>query len=260
MAEEHRDEKPAGMPDGRFLSQLDSILNDLGQMETTAEVEPYIGALCRAIGFDYYSYVLVGRLELGEEAGGPPLLVSSYPSPWLDRYRHRRYHQLDPVVTVGRRQRRPFLWGRAEHLRHLPTADRLVFDEARDFGIRVGYTMPVHGPNGECGLFSLSVEDDSARCEEAARENRYLLQVLSSEIHRVMTESLARTTAEMPALTEHERLCLSWTVRGKTAWEIARILGRSRPTIDFHLQKAMRKLDASNKIHAAFKALQAGLI
>ena len=34
----------------------------------------------------------------------------------------------------------------------------------------------------------------------------------------------------------------------------------SRPTIDFHLQRAIRKLGAANKVHAAFKALHAGLI
>ena len=58
-------------------------------------------------------------------------------------------------------------------------------------------------------------------------------------------------------LSEHERTCLSWTVEGKTSWEIAQ---RSRPTVEYHLLKAMRKLDATNKAHAAALALKRGLM
>jgi DNA-binding CsgD family transcriptional regulator len=243
------------------LTKADDIIGELVRLQTCAELEGYLNTLCRKIGFDYFSYVLTDRMQLGDEPDGRSMLASSYPSNWQERYRRRRYHQVDPVVTAGRRLRQPFLWGDAEYLHRLTPSDRQVFDEARDFGICVGYTMPVHGPNGECGLFSLAVREDGARCEDAVRESRHLLHVLGSEIHAIMVERLGLTARrEAPELTEHERVCLSWTVRGKTAWEISQILDRSRPTIDFHLQKAMRKLDASNKIHAAFKALQAGLI
>ena len=62
------------------------------------------------------------------------------------------------------------------------------------------------------------------------------------------------------ALTDRECVCLKWTSQGKTAWEISRIIGRSKPTIEYHLQKAMRKLGASNKAHAAAIAMNQGLI
>ena len=61
-------------------------------------------------------------------------------------------------------------------------------------------------------------------------------------------------------LSDHERTCLSWTLKGKTSWKIARIIGRSRPTVEYHLQKAMRKLDATNKAHAAALTMKRGLM
>lgn len=61
-------------------------------------------------------------------------------------------------------------------------------------------------------------------------------------------------------LSEKERECLLWVSAGKTAWETAVILGRSRRTVEFHLKNAVRKLNASNKIHAATIAIRKGLL
>lgn len=55
-------------------------------------------------------------------------------------------------------------------------------------------------------------------------------------------------------LTDKERECLFWVAVGKTAWETAKILSCSPRTVEFHLRNAARKLDASNKVHAAMIA------
>jgi DNA-binding CsgD family transcriptional regulator len=108
---------------------------------------------------------------------------------------------------------------------------------------------------------SIASSDSFEKFRGVALDGQIPLQIVSSKIHAIAVERfVARTASTATPLTEQERLCLSWTMRGKTAWEISQILNRSRPTVDFHLQKAMRKLSASNKFHAAFKALQADLI
>lgn len=61
-------------------------------------------------------------------------------------------------------------------------------------------------------------------------------------------------------LTDRELECLRWVSVGKTAWETAVIMGRSPRTIEFHLGNAMKKLSASNKIHAAVIAVRMGLL
>jgi DNA-binding CsgD family transcriptional regulator len=62
------------------------------------------------------------------------------------------------------------------------------------------------------------------------------------------------------SLSKRERECLAWVSFGKTAWETAQILGVSRRTVEFHLDNAVRKLDASNKVHAAVLAVRRKLI
>ena len=61
-------------------------------------------------------------------------------------------------------------------------------------------------------------------------------------------------------LSDHERECLWWVSYGKTAWETAAILNRSQRTVEYHLANAIRKLDASNKVHAAVLAIRRNLL
>jgi DNA-binding CsgD family transcriptional regulator len=61
-------------------------------------------------------------------------------------------------------------------------------------------------------------------------------------------------------LSERECEVLRWTAAGKTSCEIGMILGVTERTINFHVASAISKLNASNKTHAAVKALMLGII
>lgn len=73
-------------------------------------------------------------------------------------------------------------------------------------------------------------------------------------------DALDRIAAAPVHLTPRELECLRWVSVGKTAWETATIIGRSRRTVEFHLINAGRKLGAINKIHAVVLTLRLGLI
>ena len=66
--------------------------------------------------------------------------------------------------------------------------------------------------------------------------------------------------AKQVTLSVHEKECLRWVSFGKTAKETASILGKSPRTIEFHLNKAIEKLGAVNKVQATFLAFQQRLI
>jgi DNA-binding NarL/FixJ family response regulator len=61
-------------------------------------------------------------------------------------------------------------------------------------------------------------------------------------------------------LSERETAVLTWAARGKTSAEIARILDLTKRTVDFHVDNARQKLNASTRMHAAVKAASGGLI
>src|SRR5215467_4551097 len=61
-------------------------------------------------------------------------------------------------------------------------------------------------------------------------------------------------------LNDREVETLTWAARGKTSAEIARLLGLSKRTVDFHIENARAKLGVSTRIQAAVKATTGRLI
>jgi DNA-binding CsgD family transcriptional regulator len=61
-------------------------------------------------------------------------------------------------------------------------------------------------------------------------------------------------------LNPREIETLTMSAQGNTSAQIAKILGLSKRTVDFHIENACRKLDASTRIEAAVKASSRGLI
>jgi DNA-binding response OmpR family regulator len=81
-------------------------------------------------------------------------------------------------------------------------------------------------------------------------------------IIRSRLSPVARTARWSKLLDMNKRQLetLTWTARGKTSWEIAKILGLSKKTVDFHLDGARIKLGASTRAEAAIKAATGRLI
>ena len=61
-------------------------------------------------------------------------------------------------------------------------------------------------------------------------------------------------------ITPREYECLLWAAEGKTDWEIAAILGVSKPTVAKHILSAREKLGAVTKGHAIAVALRAKIL
>jgi len=61
-------------------------------------------------------------------------------------------------------------------------------------------------------------------------------------------------------LNDREVEVLTWVARGKTSAEIAKILGLTKRTIDFHTDNARTKLGAATRTEAAIKAASGRLI
>lgn len=76
---------------------------------------------------------------------------------------------------------------------------------------------------------------------------------------RVMSPAL-RPEQDNPALTPRELECLRWTMEGKTAWELGRILGIAENTVVRHTSNAAQKLGCVSKHQAVIKALRLELI
>ena len=243
-----------------MLASLPQQLQRLENSSSLDDLGAQLHALLPALGYQSYTYFVVNPARHYAPVA-QRMVLSSYPPEWQQRYRQRTYHARDPVVAQASHQRTPVVWGGRDYLRGLSPAQADFMREARGFGLVSGCTLPVYGPHGECALFSLVRDDDAVPSSGADDPTPLLLRQLAQTVHhRVAAQVMPADPGALPVLSAHERACLLWTLHGKTAAEIADTLHRSKATVDFHLQKAMAKLQASNKVHAAFKALEAGLL
>ena len=62
------------------------------------------------------------------------------------------------------------------------------------------------------------------------------------------------------ALSQRETEILTWSARGKTYPEISIILSIAEDTIKTYVERASKKLNATNKTHAVAVAVARGLI
>jgi DNA-binding response OmpR family regulator len=84
-----------------------------------------------------------------------------------------------------------------------------------------------------------------------------LTAIITARLTRVARTAIWPRTVD---LTDRESESLTWAARGKTSSEIATILGLTKRTVDFHIDNARLKLNASTRMHAAVKAAAGGLI
>ncbi|MFN3259513.1 MAG: LuxR family transcriptional regulator [Pikeienuella sp.] len=232
-------------------------------LESCVDAPALSGALERyagGLGVSYYSYLLIRRPG-GAEIAGSQTLLTNYPVEWTERYQRKLYTHYDPVALLTRRSRMPFFWDGGAFLKSWRKDQRRVFHEARSFGIVCGYSIPIAGPSGDVGVFSL-IAGRAAHLDHATRDEGARLYVAALQTHDRMARLVGdgQPQRPRPVLSPRELECLKWTAEGMTSDEIADRLSLSPATVNYHLNKAIRKLEASNRHHATVIAVRCGWI
>ncbi|MGO9769050.1 MAG: helix-turn-helix transcriptional regulator [Roseiarcus sp.] len=218
-----------------------------------------VGAFVRSLGLEYYAYMAV-KLPKGVACAPEDTLRTNYPEAWISRYLERGYRFYDPVVVSGAASRVPFRWGHGGFLSRYTKAQRLVFHEAREFDITEGYCVPVAGPEGDIGLFSVAAAS-RAELEDVVEESAPAIQLYVVQLFDEVMRGLVGggQSGERP-LSNRERECLLWTSEGLTTERVAQRVKLSESAVNYHLGNASRKLGAYNKHHAAIIALRERLL
>ena len=209
------------------------------------------------LGFSRFAHVALRIPGRGEQ----PFALTTYPSDWAEHYIENDYVHHDPVLQTAHAGMRPFDWPWLSRSTGLSPLQQQMMAEAADFGVSQGLTVPIHGPQGSFAALSLL-------CRESEREFARIRQHHMMEIHMMAlyfhsaldTNVLAADANPHVRLTDREREALSWTARGKSAWETSEILKISQETVNFHLKNAMAKFDVYSKHHAVVKAIMSGHI
>ncbi len=182
------------------------------------------------------------------------VLLKHWSADWFDVYTSQQYVLDDPVVRMCRSTTMPFDWTEAPFdAEREPRAVELM-NTAHDFGLKRGFSIPVHSLNGLEACFSVS--GAKPEFDDGARAALHLIALYAFE--RVRRLTLPKTGPN--PLTLRERESLTWAAVGKTHSDIAEIMGITERTVTAHMVSAAEKLGAANRVNAVVIALLAKYI
>lgn len=228
-------------------------LQALQSIQSEQQLFQTIASLGSELGFDYCTYGLRAPLPL---ATPKTLIFSNYPTAWQARYHAKNYLAIDPTVQHGMRSLLPVVW--TDDL-FSPVCE--LWEEARSFGLRYGQAQSIRDFNGVIGMLTLARSNEPIT-ETELEAKRFKMAWLTQTAHFGMSRCL--TPKLMPEadakLSNREIAVLRWTADGKTSGEISSILNIAERTVNFHINNAIIKLNATNKTSAAVKAAMLGLL
>ena len=238
-----------------FRYSFDEFADAIQTVENEAGLQKVAGRFAKRLGFQWFAY-----LNISADA---PSIISSYPSAWTSHYVESGYQQLDPVVRRARHERRAFAWnGRLSGF--VRTAgERRFFGEAATFGVQAGLTVPVCAGFGRTAAFTLAADDRSMATDDVGPELNEIAHTAAVYFHaHAAVHLLHRQDSESAArvLSQRERQCLNWTAQGKTAADIAVLIGISHRTVVFHLENVRIKLGCSSIAQCVAEAMRRGLL
>lgn len=150
-----------------------------------------------------------------------------------------------------------FEWRHLDKLVPITMGDRQMLSVGRDHGIADGFTVPRYLPGDASGSCTFVVRPNAPYPGTMLHLAEVVGAFALTAARRVTRQC---SFAKQPVLSERQRECLLWSARGKTAGEIASILGISEQTVVQHLKIARERYDVHCRQALILCALFDGLI
>jgi LuxR family quorum sensing-dependent transcriptional regulator len=240
----------------RSLDQTLELMRTLDRAHGEADVCKAVLNTARRFGAEY---VLAGTIPI---PGAQPreqrshVVLEHWPAGWSQRYFSRGYLFRDPAIRRIATDTRPFLWDELEPLCADNPNGQVIMDEAGEFGLKQGLTIPLLTLEGETAGFSLGGE----RLEVSPEERGMLTLLATYAMGRAIAlRESGQSTVEV-SLSKRESEALQWAAEGKSEWEIGLLMGISEHGVDKHMRATRRKLGTTNRTHAVAEAIRRGLI
>ncbi len=244
---------------GEWMHVLRDEFVSVMQSKTGEELFSQVVQFTRQLGFDLATVlVAIDHVDADTEFLNMHNAAPAYGEYSEDRISARR----NPVMQHLKHRSVPIAWSRDDFAR---VGLGHQWERGAAFGFHGGIALAMHLPGGRHFIVSGSRDQPLPKGASGREELSRMaadLQLFAVHAHEAALRVLAPAAREDPAAlpSSRELECLRWTMEGKTAWEVGRILGISEHTAARHVNNATRKLACVNKHHAVMKALRMGLI
>ena len=206
----------------------------------------------RGLGFEQFATLDVHDLRRSPRV--EVLRARSFEA-WEEHYQSSGHAANDAVLHRTLTKARPFFWRDVQAEEPLAPAAVAVVDEAAEFGLHEGFVTPIHNLYGSISVVLLSGPDADLLCPDTRTAAHLGCLYYAARVRRDQP-----TAPRATRLSPRQRECLKWTSEGKSAADIADILGLSRFTVQEHLAQACARLGVRTKVQALTQAYLLGLL
>jgi LuxR family transcriptional regulator, quorum-sensing system regulator CciR len=236
-----------------MFDRVDAFVRDVRGLETQEALAGALAEVSRDLGFRYFA--LTHHVDVRRSSAA--IRIHNYPDGWAEWFDEQALGATDPVHRASNVTSVGFAWSKLPEMISLTADDRSVLDLARRQGIGEGFTVPAHVPGEAHGSCSFACVTG----ERFADEHVALLQLVGAFAFEAARRMQRMQFAQGPiVLTDRQRECVMWAARGKSDWEIARILGISGETVGEHLRHARERYGVGKRTLVAIHALFDGTI
>ena len=229
------------------------VMRDFARAQSVAEVHTTLLRYSRPYGATHILAAIIPNRIIKPDEQQNYLVLGHWPDEWIGRYFERQYVRRDPTILHSMTRVQPLWWTDI----YLPAGhpSQVMMDEAKEFLLVEGLTIPQLTVDGH--RIALSFSGDRI---DKSKKTETILTVLASYAVARALEIRSNADVVPVRLTERERECLAWISEGKSADEIAGILGIVQRVVERRLQNAREKLSALTTAQAVATAIRLGLL
>lgn len=228
----------------------------LAMTATVAELGAVMAELTGRMGFARYA--LTHHVDI-LSAPEPAIRLHDYPDEWADYFDRNRLGTSDPIHRAAQVTSVGFSWRDLAGMIRLTPDDRRILMLAREYGLAEGFTVPANVPGEARGSCSF-VAGPASELRPDAFPLAQLTGAFAFEAARRIWRMRRGGALIPPVITDRQRDCLIWVARGKTDWEISRILGVSQETVIQHIKQARERYGVQKRTSLVIRALFDGTI
>ncbi|MER9136095.1 LuxR family transcriptional regulator [Mesorhizobium sp. M0830] len=184
------------------------------------------------------------------------VLLDAWPEQWSERYFSQGYLYRDPTIQLVSRGSSPFRWSEMNQMGAVRPFGRRIMDEATEFKLCEGFTIPFATLERQVVGFSVAGE----KLDPDPHDRLAFQFVAACAFGCAAILADGKRISKPVRLSPRQQDVLRWASEGLTVDQIADHLSISRNTADTHLRLVRERLGVTSTIHAVAEAFRLGLI
>ncbi|NHK27173.1 LuxR family transcriptional regulator [Parvularcula flava] len=248
------------------LKTVQAFVDEARHLRRPSDLRALLACITMEMGFDYFALIhhvdLTGYSQaLTHMEEGRLVALATYPESWVEQYIAGNIVANDPVLLASQRTNIGFCWSEIPELIPVTPAHIDIREQTIRAGIDDGFTVPAHVPgeaNGSCNFAMATGRDlPGANLGMAQLVGGFAFQAARAMVVNACPDA---RLSDKGALTQRQLDCVLLAAKGKSDWEIGRILGISQGTVKRHIEAAREHYEVGSRMQVVMRVLFEGRI